>query len=172
QQRWGRGRRVDPAGDGLHGGLRGGGGRPCGLVVLGVNGRGENHFLGIAGGGRESTQSWREVLLSLKARGMNAPKLAVGDGAMGFWAALEEVYGDTRQQRCWLHKTANILNSVPKSTQAKMKTALHDIWQAETKDAAETAFKRFEETYEAKYPKAVHCLRKDRDELMVFYDFP
>lgn len=158
--------------DGIYSGLRAEDARLCALVVIGVNERGEKHFLAIEDGVRESTQSWREVLLSLKARGMNTPKLAVGDGAMGFWAALEEVYGDTRQQRCWLHKTANILNSVPKSTQPKMKAALHDIWQAETKDAAETAFKRFEETYEAKYPKAVHCLRKDRDELMVFYDFP
>ncbi len=121
---------------------------------------------------RESTQSWREVLLDLKARGMNSPKLAVGDGAMGFWAALDEVYGETRQQRCWMHKTGNVLNAAPKAVQAKMKQALHDIWQAPTKHEAEAAFDTFEQMYEPKYPKAVQSLQKDRDELMAFYDFP
>ena len=121
---------------------------------------------------RESTQSWREVLLDLKARGMNSPKLAIGDGAMGFWAALDEVYPKTRQQRCWLHKTMNVLNCVPKSVQPKMTQALHNIWQAETREKAESAFDTFIQIYEPKYPKAALCLHKDRDELLAFYDFP
>ncbi len=139
--------------DGIYSGLRAEDAKLCALVVIGVNDRGEKRFLAIEDGVRESTQSWREVLLDLKARGLNAPSLAIGDGAMGFWAALEEVYGETRQQRCWMHKTGNVLNCVPKSVQSKMKTALHDIWQAETKEDAETAFDRFEKRFEAKYPK-------------------
>ena len=103
----------------------------CALVIIGVNERGEKHFLAIEDGIRESTQSWREVLLKLKSRGMNVPQLAIGDGAMGFWSALDEIYPDTRQQRCWVHKTMNILNCLPKSTQPKAKQALHAIWQAE-----------------------------------------
>ena len=158
--------------DGIYSGLRAEDAKLCALVVVGVNDRGEKRFLAIEDGVRESTQSWREVLLDLKARGLNAPSLAIGDGAMGFWAALEEVYGETRQQRCWMHKTGNVLNCVPKSVQSKMKTALHDIWQAETKEDAETAFDRFEKRFEAKYPKAVQCLQKDREELLAFYDFP
>ena len=158
--------------DGIYSGLRAEDAKLCALVVIGVNDRGEKRFLAIEDGVRESTQSWREVLLDLKARGLNAPSLAIGDGAMGFWAALEEVYRETRQQRCWMHKTGNVLNCVPKSVQSKMKTALHDIWQAETKEDAETAFDRFEKRFEAKYPKAVQCLQKDREELLAFYDFP
>ena len=103
---------------------------------------------------------------------MNTPELAIGDGAMGFWSALEEVYGGTRQQRCWVHKTMNVLNCVPKSVQAKTKQALHAIWQAETKTEAEKALELFVKTYEPKYPNATLCLQKDREELMAFYDFP
>lgn len=158
--------------DGVYSGLRAEQAKLCALVVIGVNERGEKRFLAIEDGVRESTQSWREVLLKLKSRGMNAPQLAIGDGAMGFWAALEEVYTDTRQQRCWMHKTMNILNCLPKSLQAKAKQALHEIWQADTRDAAEKAFDLFLKTYEPKYPKATLCLQKDRDELMAFYDFP
>lgn len=158
--------------DGIYSGLRAENSKLCALVIIGVNERGQKHFLAIEDGVRESTQSWREVLLFLKARGMNTPKLAVGDGAMGFWAALDEIYRETRQQRCWMHKTVNILNYAPKSAQAKMKQALHDIWQAETRKDAEAAFVRFEVMYEPKYPKAVQCLQKDREELMAFYDFP
>lgn len=158
--------------DGIYSGLRGEDAKLCALVIIGVNDRGEKRFLAIEDGVRESTQSWREVLLGLKARGMNAPKLAAGDGAMGFWAALDEVYPKTRHQRCWMHKTGNILNYVSKSTQPKMKQALHDIWQAETRKEAEEAFDYFVETYEAKYPKATQCLQKDREELLAFYDFP
>jgi len=158
--------------DGVYSGLRAEQTKLCALVVIGVNERGEKHFLAIEDGVRESTQSWREVLLKLKSRGMNMPQLAIGDGAMGFWAALEEVYSETRQQRCWMHKTGNILNCLPKSSQAKAKQALHAIWQAETKEEAEKAFDLFITTYDAKYPKATLCLQKDREELMAFYDFP
>lgn len=158
--------------DGVYSGLRAEDTKLCCLVVVGVNERGEKHFLAIEDGVRESSQSWREVLLGLQARGMNAPQLAVGDGAMGFWAALDEVYPDTRQQRCWMHKTMNILNCLPKASQPKAKQALHNIWQAETRAEAEKAYDRFVKTYEAKYPKAVLCLQKDHDELMAFFDFP
>ena len=158
--------------DGVYSGLRAEDTKLCALVIIGVNERGEKHFLAIEDGIRESTQSWREVLLKLKSRGMNSPDLAVGDGAMGFWAALDEVYGDTRQQRCWMHKTMNVLNYLPKSSQVKAKEALHNIWQAETKVDAEKAFDLFIKTYEAKYPKATLCLQKDREELIAFYGFP
>lgn len=158
--------------DGIYCGLRSETSKLCVLVIIGVNDRGEKHFLAIEDGIRESTQSWREVLLNLKSRGMNTPRLAVGDGAMGFWSALDEVYGETRGQRCWMHKTGNVLNYLPKAAQAKAKQALHDIWQAETKKDAERAFDLFIKTYEAKYPKATQCLQKDRAELLAFYDFP
>ena len=158
--------------DGIYSGLRAERQRLCALVIVGVDARGEKHFLAIEDGIRESTQSWREVLLDLKARGMNAPELAIGDGALGFWAALEEVFSATRQQRCWMHKTGNVLNAMPKSVQPKAKSALHEIWQAATCEDAERAFDQFIVTYEAKYPKATNCLLKDRESLMTFYDFP
>ena len=158
--------------DGIYSGLRAERQRLCALVIVGVNERGEKHFLAIEDGIRESTQSWREVLLGLKSRGFQAPEVAVGDGAMGFWAALEEVFPATRGQLCWMHKTANVLNALPKSVQPKAKSALHDIWQAATREDAERAFDQFIVTYEAKYPKATKCLLKDRESLMTFYDFP
>jgi len=158
--------------DGVYSGLRAEQTKLCALVVIGVNERGQKRFLAIEDGVRESTQSWREVLLKLKSRGMNIPELAIGDGAMGFWAALEELYPESRQQRCWMHKTLNVLNCLPKSVQAKAKQALHAIWQAETKEDAEKAFDLFIETYEPKYPKATTCLQKDHEELLAFYDFP
>ncbi len=176
-QQWNR-RRLDKEqwvyiwADGIYSGLRAEQTKLCALVIVGVNERGEKHFLAIEDGVRESTQSWREVLLDLKSRGLNAPQLAVGDGAMGFWAALDEVYPDTRHQRCWVHKTANILNKLPKSLQPKVKQSLHDIWLAETRKDAERAYDLFVQTYDAKYPKAVECLQKDRDTLLAFYDFP
>jgi len=142
------------------------------LVIIGVNERGEKHFLAIEDGVRESTQSWREVLLTVKSRGMGTPKLAIGDGAMGFWSALDECYPETKHQRCWVHKTANILNKLPKSLQGKAKQALHDIWQADTKVNALHAFDLFMDSYESKYPKATQCLLKDREELLTFYQFP
>ena len=110
------------------------------------------------------------MLLKLKARGKNAPKLAIGDGAMVFWAALEEVYSETCQQRYWGHKTGHVLSCLPKSGPAKAKQAIHDIWQAETKAEAEKAFDIFVDTYEPKYPKATLCLQQDREELMAVYD--
>ena len=119
--------------DGVYSGMRAEQTKLCSLVVVGVNEHGEKRFLAIEDGVRESMQSWREVLLKLKSRGMASPELAIGDGAMWFWAALEEVYPETRQQRCWMHKTMNVLNYLPKSTKGKAKQALHDIWQAVTK---------------------------------------
>ena len=157
--------------DGVYSGLRAEQAKLCALVIIGVNERGEA-FPGDRRRREESTQSWREVLLKLKSRGMNVPQLAVGDGAMGFWAALEEVYPTTRQQRCWMHKTMNVLNCLPKSLQPKAKQALHEIWQANTREDAEKAFDLFLVTYEPKYPKAALCLAKDQEELMAFYDFP
>jgi putative transposase len=112
------------------------------------------------------------VLTSLQTRGLKVPRLAIGDGALGFWAALDETFPDTRQQRCWVHKTGNVLNCFPKSTQSKAKTMLHDIWRAETKKKAEIAFALFIKTFEDKYPKATATLQKDRTELLAFYDFP
>ncbi len=159
--------------DGIYSGLRGDDGKLCCLVIIGVNSRGQKHFLAIEDGIRESKQSWREVLLSLQHRGLKQPpKLAVGDGAMGFWAALEEVYPKTRVQRCWMHKTGNVLNYLPKSVQEKAKQGLHDIWMAEGRKEAEHAFDHFEERFDAKYPKAVECLSKDREVMLTFYDFP
>ena len=158
--------------DGVYSGLRGESDKLCALVIIGVNKRGQKHFLAIEDGVRESTQSWREVLLKLKSQGMNTPKLAIGDGAMGFWAAMDEVFSETKHQRCWMHKTMNVLNCLPKSSQDKAKNKLHDIWQAETKEDAEGAFDQFIETYQDKYPRATLKLHKDRAELMAFYDFP
>jgi len=158
--------------DGIYSGLRGESEKLCALVIIGVNQQGQKHFLAIEDGVRESTQSWREVLLKLKSRGMNSPEIAVGDGAMGFWGALEEIYSATRQQRCWMHKTCNVLNAFPKSLQPKAKQAVQEIWMADTLENAETAFDLFVETFEAKYQKATLCLQKDRDALLAFYDFP
>ena len=158
--------------DGIYSGLRGDNDKLCALVIIGVNERGEKQFLAIEDGQRESTQSWREVLLDLKSRGMNIPKLAVGDGAMGFWSAMDEIFPSTRHQRCWMHKTGNVLNCAPKSVQPKMKDCLHNIWRAETQEDAEQAFDLFIEKFDAKYPKATRCLQKDREELLAFYDFP
>ena len=159
--------------DGIHSGLRGDDGRLCVLVVIGVNARGDKHFLAIEDGVRESTQSWREVLLGMKQRGFTRPaKLAVGDRALGFWSALSEVYPETRRQRCWMHKTGNVLNYFPKSGQAKAKQGLQEIWMAETRAQAERAFDDWIERYEDKYPKATACLARDREQLLAFYDFP
>lgn len=159
--------------DGIYSGLRGENERLCVLVVMGVNERGQKRFLAIEDGVRESTQSWREVLLGLKARGLEmSPELAVGDGALGFWAALDEIYPATRPQRCWMHKSANVLNYLPKSVQPKAKSLLKESWMAPTRNHAHSAFDRFIATFAAKYPKAVECLEKDRDALLAFYDFP
>ncbi len=145
----------------------------CMLVIIGATPEGKKELLGFTDGYRESTQSWRELLLDLKARGLvRLPRLAVGDGAMGFWSALREVFPQTQEQRCWVHKTANVLNKMPKSIQAKAKADLHNVWMAETRIDAEKAFDLFTAKYQLKYEKAVHCLMKDRDALLAFYDFP
>ncbi len=147
--------------------------RRCILVVIGCDSAGRKHFLAIEDGCRESKLSWSKLLHRLKDNGLKlAPKLAVGDGALGFWAALAEVFPTTRHQRCWVHKTANVLNYLPKSVQPEAKGALHEIWQAPDRASAERAFERFIGVYEAKYPKAVNCLAKDREQLLAFYDFP
>ena len=142
------------------------------LVIIGADEWGNKGVPGLIDGFRESTQSWRELLLDLKRRGLEAsPELAVGDGALGFWTALHEVYGQTRVQRCWVHKTANVLNATPKSVQPKAKAHLKDIWMAETKAAADTAFDFFVEAYGLKYDRAAKSLSKDRADLLTFYDF-
>jgi putative transposase len=147
--------------------------RQCILVVIGATEQGRKELVAITDGYRESELSWREVLLDLKARGLViGPKLAIGDGSLGFWKALRQVYGEAREQRCWVHKTANVLNKLPKALQSKAKQQLQDIWMAETRQAADAAFDFFVEVYGAKYDKAVTCLNKDRDVLLAFYDFP
>jgi len=147
--------------------------RQCILVLMGATASGKKELIAITDGYRESEESWRELLLDVKRRGLTTdPKLAIGDGALGFWTALAKVYPTTRTQRCWVHKTANVLNKLPKSLQGKAKAMLHDIWMAETKKEAQKAFERFIETFGAKYPKATTCLRADREVLLTFYDFP
>ena len=145
----------------------------CLLVIIGATPEGKKEFVGLIDGVRESAQSWRELLLDLRRRGLSmAPELAVADGALGFWQAVEDVWPKTRGQRCWVHKTANVLNKLPKSQQSKAKRALQEIWMAETKKDALVAFDAFVETWGVKYDKAVECLIKDRDALLAFYDFP
>ncbi len=145
----------------------------CLLVIIGATPEGKKELVGLIDGVRESAQSWRELLLDLKRRGLAvAPELAVADGALGFWQALEEVWPTTRSQRCWVHKTANVLNKLPKSQQPKAKRALQEIWMAETKKDALAAFDTFVEIWGVKYDKAIECLIKDRDALLAFYDFP
>ena len=158
--------------DGIYSNPRGDEHRQCVLVVMGVNSQGEKHLLAIEDGARESTQSWKEVLLSLKDRGLDNFKLAIGDGAMGLWSALSETYPEVKQQRCWVHKTKNVLNSLPKSVQPKAKSMLQEIWMAETQKTAEKAFDLWLKTFQDKYPKAAECLSKDRKSLLVFYAFP
>lgn len=147
--------------------------KQCILVLMGATADGKKELIAVNDGYRESEQSWSELLLSLKQRGLSeAPKIAVGDGALGFWAALRKVFPDTAEQRCWVHKTANVLNKMPKSVQPKAKGDLHEIWQAETRADAMKAFDNFIEKYDAKYHPACECLRKDREQLLAFYDFP
>ena len=147
--------------------------RLCLLVIIGVTDQGRKELVAVEDGQRESEASWKELLTGLRERGLTtAPKLAVGDGAMGFWAALSKVYPETEHQRCWVHKTANVLNKLPKSVQPKVKADLHEIWMAETRDEAHKAFDRTVKRFEAKYPRAMECLAKDREELLAFYDYP
>jgi transposase-like protein len=145
----------------------------CILVIIGATPEGKKELIGFTDGTRESAHDWRTLLLDLKRRGLAiAPELAVADGALGFWKALGEVWPKTREQRCWVHKTANVLNRLPKSQHTKAKRALQEIWMAETKTDADVAFDAFIESYEVKYDKAAECLEKDREALLAFYDFP
>ena len=159
--------------DGIHFNVRLEEDRQCILVLMGATADGRKELIAVQDGHRESEQSWKEMLLSLQDRGLTvAPKLAVADGALGFWAAMRKVWPNTREQRCWVHKTANVLDKMAKKVQPRAKEMLHDIWMAPTRDDANQAFDLFVETYEAKYPAAVHCLTKDREVLLTFYDFP
>jgi len=147
--------------------------RLCLLVIVGVNEHGHKELVAVEDGFRESSTSWEEVLTKLRQRGLHiGPKLSVGDGALGFWSALAKIYPDCQHQRCWVHKTANVLNKVPKAMQPKIKQGLQQIWMAATKKDAEKAFDNMLESFEPKYPKAMECLRKDRTELLAFYNFP
>ena len=147
--------------------------KQCLFVIIGADEFGNKELLSVTDGFRESEESWTEALLDLKSRGLkDGANLAVGDGALGFWKALHKVFPKTKQQRCWVHKTANILNKLPDTLQEKAKNQLHDIWMNETKAGAIKSFDLFLETYAAKYPKATHCLKKDQEELLEFYNFP
>jgi transposase-like protein len=147
--------------------------KQCLLVLMGATAEGKKELIAVVDGYRESEQSWYELLIGLKQRGLSiAPKLASGDGALGFWAALRKVFPAAREQRCWVHKTANVLNKMPKSVQPKAKSDLHEIWMAETREQAGTAFDAFLEKYQVKYDAACNCLSKDREVLLTFYDFP
>ena len=147
--------------------------RQCILVLMGTTADGKKELIAIADGFRESEQSWKALLLDCQARGLVIdPTLAIGDGALGFWKAVRQIWTTTREQRCWVHKTANVLDKLPKSQQPRAKEMLHAIWQAATRPEADKAFDLFVATYEAKYAKATECLSKDRTELLVFYDFP
>jgi transposase-like protein len=147
--------------------------RVCMLVLMGATKEGKKELIAVASGYRESEQSWTELLLDLKARGLVIdPKLAIGDGALGFWKAVRKIYPTTRQQRCWVHKTANVLDKLPKRQQPTAKAKVHDIWMAATREEAIKAFDLFLATYGAKYPQACECLAKDRELLLAFYDFP
>lgn len=159
--------------DGIYFGVRLEDARQCMLVVIGATKEGRKELLGLTDGYRESEASWKELLLELKERGLTVdPKLAIGDGALGFWKALPQVFGSTGVQRCWKHKTANVLNKLPKGLQLKAKAELNDIWMADSRAAAEQAFDKFLLSYQSKYPKASECLNKDRTALLTFYDFP
>ena len=159
--------------DGIHTNIRLEEDRQCILVLMGATKDGQKELIAMTDGHRESAQSWSELLLEVKRRGLTVdPKLAIGDGALGFWKAVAEVFPATKEQRCWVHKTANILDKLPKGKQAKAKSLIHEIWMSETKAEATKAFDAFLETYQAKYPKATDCLAKDRDVLLTFYDFP
>jgi transposase-like protein len=159
--------------DGVHFNIRLEEDRQCILVLMGATADGHKELIALHDGYRESEQSWRELLLDVKSRGLSIdPKLATGDGALGFWKALPQVFPTTRTQRCWVHKTANVLDKLPKRLQGRAKEMIHEIWMADTREAARAAFDAFLATYGPKYPQACECLTKDRDELLTFYDFP
>jgi putative transposase len=159
--------------DGVHFNIRLEGGRQCILVLMGATAEGRKELIAVADGYRESEQSWKELPLDVRARGLEIePSLAIGDGALGFWKAMRQVWDTTKGQRCWVHKMANILDKLPKGGQPKAKAALHEISGAATRAEAEKAFELFVKTYRAKYPKATECLEKDKGVLLAFYDFP
>ena len=159
--------------DGIYCNVRLTGERPCLLVLLGATADGRKELIALRDGQRESEQSWKELLLDVKARGLTIdPKLAIGDGALGFWKAVRQVWPAVREQRCWVHKTANVLDKLAKGEQPRAKEMLHDIYLAADRATAEKAFDLFVRTFEAKYPKATACLAKDRSELLTLYDFP
>jgi transposase-like protein len=158
--------------DGIHFNIRFGDNRLCVLVVIGATPTGKKELIAVASGYRESKESWHYVLNDLKERGLSEPILGIGDGALGFWGALTEVYPDCKWQRCWVHKTANVLDKLPKPLQGKAKGMLHDIYLSENRKSAGRAFDLFIRTFEGKYPKATECLEKDREHLLSFYDFP
>ena len=159
--------------DGIYFGCRLTDDRPCVLVLMGATAEGTKELIAIRDGQRESEASWTALLLGLKDRGLTvAPKLATGDGSLGFWQALAKVFPSTRQQRCWVHKTVNVLDKLPKGQQPAAKAMLHEVWMAATRAEADKAFDRFIATYGVKWPRAAACLEKDRAELLAFYDFP
>jgi putative transposase len=159
--------------DGVYFNVRLEDGRQCILVLMGATADGQKELIAIADGYRESEQSWKELLLDCKARGLDIePNLAIGDGALGFWKAMRQVWDTTQEQRCWVHKTANVLDKLPKGSQAKAKQMLHEIYLAESRADAEKAFDLFVATYQAKHSKATNCLEKDKDVLLTFYAFP
>jgi transposase-like protein len=159
--------------DGIYFGCRLTDDRPCVLVLMGATAQGTKELIAIHDGQRESEQSWLEVLSGLKGRGLTEPpKLATGDGSLGFWLAMSKVFPSTRQQRCWVHKTMNVLDKLPKNQQAAAKAMLHEIWMSATRADAIKSFDRFIEVYGVKWPRAKDCLEKDRAELLAFYDFP
>ena len=159
--------------DGIHFNIRLEDDKTCILVIIGADKYGKKELVAVSDGYRESKISWSEMLLDLKQRGLNiSPKLAIGDGALGFWSALDEVFPKTKRQRCWVHKTANILDKLPKSLQPKAKSMIHEMYMAENKESALKAYDHFVKTFEAKYPKAVKTLIKDKDNMFNFYDFP
>ncbi len=159
--------------DGIHFNVRLDDERSCILVIIGATKDGKKELLAVSDGYRESKDSWLEILREIKARGLSTlPAVATGDGALGFWAAAAEEFPTTRRQRCWVHKTANILDKMPKGVQSRAKARIHDMYQAETKDEALKAYDAFLADYQAKYPRACECLEKDKDDLFTFYDFP
>jgi putative transposase len=158
--------------DGIHFNVRLEEARLCALVIVGVRVDGTKELVSITDGHRESTESWADVLRDLKRRGMRAPVLAVGDGALGFWGALGEVFPDTTHQRCWVHKMANVMNALPKSAQPAARAALAEVREAEDREHAQKALERFAKDYEAKWPKAVEKVTKDAEQLLAFFDFP
>ncbi|MGQ5654237.1 IS256 family transposase [Streptomyces sp. EKR5.2] len=158
--------------DGIHLNVRLEEAKACVLVLIGVRADGSKELVALKDGYRESGESWADLLRDCARRGMRAPVLAVGDGALGFWKALAEVFPDTREQRCWVHKTANVLDSMPKSAQPGAKKAIQDIYNAEDRDHAEAAIKTFAQLYGAKFPKAIKKITADQEELLAFFDFP